>query len=177
MATWMQVQDNPTLYPQALLGEDGNKFPWHKNADKPYSSQVFCVSAFGTLRQLLNPQLIINGLLPPTVAAQEEWRIELEVEQRELLAEYGPGQPTSVDVVLEADNAVICLEAKFLRDAESGFGKCSQVRDNNCAGFFGPGSDVASSTGAWCRLEVWDGNRSPVFLLVTWESLLSRGGF
>ena len=28
-------------------------------------------------------------------------------------------------------------------------------------GYYGPGSDLKTRTGAWCRLEVWDGERSP----------------
>jgi hypothetical protein len=60
----------------------------------------------------------------------------------------------------------VCVEAKFLKDAEAGFGGCSQPgRDKNgdirCAGYFGPGSNLKTRTGAWCRLEAWDGQRSP----------------
>ena len=42
----------------------------------------------------------------------------------------------------------------------AGFKGCSQPKQQ-CAGFFGPGSDLKTKTNAWCRLEVWDGNRSP----------------
>jgi hypothetical protein len=52
MATWEQVRRNPTLYPEALLPGEGEGFRWHRHADQPHSSQVFCVSAFGTLRRL-----------------------------------------------------------------------------------------------------------------------------
>ena len=60
------------------------------------------------------------------------WHIELEAVRPELLSEYGRMQPSSVDVLLRTRRAVVCLEAKFLKDAEAGFGGCSQPgRDEN----------------------------------------------
>ena len=169
MATWERVQQNPTLYPQALQSSEGEQLHWHRHADKPHSSQVFCVSAFGTLRRLPVRDQVVGQLLGlPVVPTGDDpnWTIELEVVRPELLSEYGRVQPSSVDALLRTRQAVVCLEAKFLKDAEAGFGGCSQpTKDDNgdirCAGYYGPGSDLKTRTGAWCRLEAWDGERSP----------------
>ena len=169
MASWAQVQQNPTLYSQALLPGEGEQFRWHRHAHQPHSSQVFSVSAFGTLRSLPVRDHVVNTLLGQqvgTTATDSTWQIELEVVRPDFLSEYGPVQASSVDVLLRSQRVVVCLEAKFLKDAEAGFGGCSQPRvDENgevrCAGYFGPGSDRKTGTGAWCRLEVWDGERSP----------------
>lgn len=166
MATWAQVQQNPTLYPKALSSEEGAKIRWHPGANRCHSSQVFCVSAFGALRCLpvrdkVIPELL--GLPPATPGKTPEWIIELEVESPHLLSEFGPGQASSIDALLLTDAAVFCVEAKFLSDAAEGFGGCSQPKQpkQQCAGHFGPGSDLKTGTNAWCRLEVWDGDRSP----------------
>ena len=91
---------------------------------------------------------------------QPAWDVELEAERSELLSEYGPGQASSVDALIQSRAAVRCLESKFLCDALDGFGGCSQPK-KHCGGFYGPGSDLKTKTKAWCRLEVWDGERSP----------------
>lgn len=52
MATWEQVHPIPTLYPRALLLNEGEQLHWHADANQPRSWQVFCGSAFGTLRLL-----------------------------------------------------------------------------------------------------------------------------
>jgi hypothetical protein len=121
------------------------------------------VSAFGTLRHLPVRDRVIGQLLgqPESATAPElPWDIELEAERHDLLSEYGPGQASSVDALLQNRQAVRCLESKFLRDAGAGFGGCSQPKQQ-CAGYYGPGSDLKTRTKAWCRLEVWDGERSP----------------
>lgn len=164
MATWKQVQQNPTLYPLALLSGEGERLRWHDSADQPHSSQVFCVSTFGMIRQLPVRDAIIRQFLESTTGTSNfvdsKWTIELEAENPELMSEYGQTQPTSVDALLQSESAVFSVEAKFLTDALSGFGGCSQPK-KNCAGFYGPGSDLKTGTNAWCRLEVWEGNRSP----------------
>lgn len=163
MATWEQVQLNPTLYSQALLPNEGKQLHWHADANQPHSSQVFCVSAFGTLRQLPVRDQVIGRMLGtqelPT-SDDPAWSIELEAERPDLLSEHGRVQPSSIDALLQSRRAVHCLESKFLRDAVAGFGGCSQPKQQ-CAGFYGPGSDLKTKTNAWCRLEVWDGDRSP----------------
>ena len=163
MATWDQVRQNPTLYPQALLPNEGERFHWHADANQPHSSQVFCVSAFGTLRHLPSKNQVVQGLLglpEPQPAGTSAWSIELEAERPDLLAEHGRVQASSVDALLKSKTAIFCLESKFLVDAMAGFGGCSQPK-KQCAGFYGPGSDLKTKTNAWCRLEVWDGDRSP----------------
>lgn len=77
----------------------------------------------------------------------------------ELMSEFG-SQPTSIDALCVSSDEVICIESKFATDAKEGFGTCSQF-PKSCAGFRGPGSDLAQNTAAWCRLENWDGSRSP----------------
>ena len=163
ITSWEQVKANPTLYPLALMPNEGERFRWHPDANLPHSSQVFCVSAFGSIRKLQVKDQIIGGLLdvPGLDVQGSGWNIQLEVERPELLAEYGSGQASSIDVLLHSTTSVICIESKFLSDARAGFGKCSQAKENNCAGYFGPGSDLKTKTNAWCRLEVWDRNRSP----------------
>jgi hypothetical protein len=168
MATWEQVRNNPTLYPLALQSGEGEQLRWHRYADLPHSSQVFCVSAFGTLRHLPVRDRVVGQLLGQPVGTTDDpkWSIELEVVRPDLLSEHGRVQPSSVDVLLRTRRAVVCVEAKFLSDAETGFGGCSQAeRGENgqlkCAGYYGPGSDLKTRTGAWCRLEIWDGERSP----------------
>lgn len=75
MATWEQVRNNPTLYPQALLPGDGEQLHWHDDADRPHSSQVFCVSAFGTLRHLPVRDRVIGRLFGEP-DPQPAWEIE-----------------------------------------------------------------------------------------------------
>lgn len=163
MATWDLVRQNPTLYPQALLPNEGEQLHWHADANQPHSSQVFCVSAFGTLRHLPSKDQVVQrllGLPEPQPAGTPAWSIELEAERPDLLTEHGTVQASSVDALLKSKAGIFCLESKFLVDAMAGFGGCSQPKDK-CAGFYGPGSDLKTKTKAWCRLEVWDGDRSP----------------
>lgn len=162
-ASWEQVKTNPTLYSLSLMPNEGEHFHWHSDANLPHSSQVFCVSAFGSIRRLPVKDQIIGELLgvPEHEVQSSKWNIQLEVERPELLAEFGSGQASSIDVLLLSSTSVICIESKFLTDAKAGFGKCSQVKETNCAGYFGPGSDLKTKTNAWCRLEVWDRDRSP----------------
>jgi len=163
MATWEQVQNNPTLFDGAMQPGEGNTFRWHDEADAHHSSQVFCVSAFGTLRNLAVRDSIASRFLlgEQEAAGNDQWGITLEATDRSLLGESGHGEPTNVDALFQCDSKVICVEAKFLTDARAGFGSCSQPGAGKCAGFYGPGSDKAQSTKAWCRLENWDGRRSP----------------
>ena len=165
---WQRIRRNPTLHRRVLVADAlGPDFPWHDQAHLPQSSQAFCVSAFGGLRQLDSRNQVISRFLStrfPEVAVKgrpRRWTIELEVSCRDLLGEHGPSQPTSIDALCESSREVICVESKFLRDARDGFGGCSQASSGACKGFFGPGSDAKTNTPAWCRLETWDGGRSP----------------
>jgi hypothetical protein len=164
-----EIKNN--LFELALQPEELNEsFSWHSDADNLKSSQVFCISAFGSLR---NEQLadvrdniltdFICGAFPRMLTNSQpyRWRIAIEVEQPKLLNELGIGQPTSIDVLFTSSNQIVALEAKFIVDAKEGFGRCSQYKKQNCVGFYGPSSDLKGKTQSWCRLESWDGKRSP----------------
>lgn len=163
-----RILDNPTLHPDALTDEERllGGIKWHRYADSPRSSQVFCISAFGTLRNTSTRDEVIDHFLSISSPVYQrnrevpEWEIRLEYENSKLLSEY-KGQSTSIDVFLVSSNAVFSVEAKFISDAKSGFGGCSQFNQRHCAGFFGPGSDQKTLSQTWCRLETWEGNRSP----------------
>lgn len=158
---------NPTLHPRALTErERAPDFKWHSHARSPRSSQVFCLSAFGTLRSVSAKDRILEALirhaLPgfPARSRPRQWSILPEAESPELLSEFGTQQATSIDALCLSSDEVVCIESKFATDAEHGFGGCSQF-PKACAGFRGPGSDIARQTDAWCRLENWEGRRSP----------------
>ena len=114
--------------------------------------------------------LVLNVFLRTVLANIESnvrsWDVDVERECPELLSETGDGlQPTSIDVFLESEDAVVCIESKFASDAASGVGPCPQVsgrhsRPGRCRGFHGRGSDLAG-TDAWCRLSIADGERPP----------------
>ena len=58
------ILNNPTLYPNALTSAERDpSFKWHGHADSPRSSQVFCISAFGTLRNLAAGNQVLDNLL------------------------------------------------------------------------------------------------------------------
>ena len=165
---WEQIRQNPTLHCRVLAADEfGPDFPWHDQAHLPQSSQAFCVSAFGTLRHLGSCNQVISKFMNTCFLdlvvkrGPRRWTIELEASRPELLGEHGPSQPTSIDALCESSQAVVCVESKFLTDARQGFGGCSQASSGACNGFFGPGSDAKTGTPAWCRLETWDGARSP----------------
>ena len=159
---------NPTLYSKALTpAELAKSFKWHNYAWSPKSSQVFCISAFGTLRNLAVGNQVLANLLyeafPETFTQgrSRKWMINLEAEDEGLLNERGTRQPTSIDALCTSSREVVCVESKFITDAADGFGRCSQAVRGDCAGYRGPGSDSKTKTSAWCRLESWDGGRSP----------------
>lgn len=165
---WKRIKRNPTLHDLALSDEEGLAFKWHDFAHSPRSSQVFCVSAFGTARQIESRDRVVAALLTkffPQIATKRrprEWSIYLEKEWPELLGEQGTRQPTSVDALCVSSREVICIESKFVTDAREGFGTCSQAKNGHCRGFYGPGSDKKPPySTAWCRLEIWEGKRAP----------------
>src|SRR5262249_54056603 len=55
----------------------------------------------------------------------------------------------------------VCIEAKFLYDAQEGFGTCGQLKRKFCAGFYGKGSDLRTNGEALCRLGEREGKRDP----------------
>ena len=162
-AKLQQILDNPTLHPNALTESerrDGG-IKWHKYAHLPNSSQILCISAFGTLRHIEGRNEVINRFVESVLPAYQsepqvpKWDIFLEHERPELLNERG-SQPTSIDALLVSAKAVVAVEAKFETDAKKGFGTCSTFHSKGCAGFYGPGSDLKTGSTAWCRLEAWD---------------------
>lgn len=148
---------------------DPQTFPWHSYAGLPNSSQVACINAFGHTADLDEGvsnkvfSQFFGSVFPETRTRNRprRWKVELEYEEPSLLNEFGTKQPTSIDALCTTSFDVIAVEAKFDRDAQEGFGCCSQPARKACAGHHGPGSDLKTQTTADCRLEVWDGNRSP----------------
>ena len=157
---WTQVQRNPTYRTGALTEVEGVKIRWHSPLSEQ-SSQVFCVSAFGSLRHLADGQEILQELLNryfPGVGLRGPWELVLEHSDRRVLDESGPVTPTSLDVFCRSESSVVCIESKFIVDAREGFGPCSQF-PKHCGGYYGAGSDLKTRTMANCRLEVADGTR------------------
>ncbi len=162
------VLNNPTLHPRALTDrERSNAFKWHGHAHSERSSQVFCISAFGTLRCFAARDRVLDELFSYAFSEfafrrkVRRWEIIPEFEEPAMLGETGRGQPTSVDALCVSSNDVICIESKFVADAREGFGSCGQFTKGACGGFYGPGSDLRTRTAAWCRLESWEGERAP----------------
>ncbi len=153
---WSPLKDDATLA----------ELRWHRYALAPNSSQVFCVNAFLGLAQLPVCHDVLNQVFaqafPATARPAGNWKVEVEKEDRSLLGEGGPQQPTSVDAFCSTSNSVVCIESKFDRDGRDGFGGCSQAasKPKKCLGFFGPGSDTRTRTTAPCRLQVAEGTRT-----------------
>ena len=157
---WLQVQTNPTYLGGALTESEGLNIRWHSPLSEQ-SSQVFCVSVFGSLRHVADGQAILQALLTrhfPKVGLTGPWELLLEHFDRRILGESGRVTPTSLDVFCRSESSAVCIESKFIVDAREGFGSCSQF-PKNCGGHYGPGSDLKTGTAAKCRLEVADGAR------------------
>ena len=157
-----RIRNSPALYP-GVAASLGPSFPWHVHAGSARSSQALCLSAWYPLKDLEARHEVIERLLTaslPSIAPQtgRRWQISVEETRPELLGEGGRGQPSSIDVLLQADDAVVCVESKYLSDASTGFGRCGQF-PNACRGFYGPGSDRRMGSDAACRLSVADGRR------------------
>lgn len=157
---WAQVQTNATYWPGALSDAEGRTIRWHSPSNVQ-SSQVFCLSAFGTLRHLSDGQELLQALLTrhfPQSSLTGPWKLLLEHTDRHVLDESGRVTPTSLDVFCRSQSGAVCIESKFIVDAREGFGSCSQF-PRQCRGLYGPGSDLKTGTLANCRLEVPDGAR------------------
>lgn len=121
---WRQVQRNPTYRTGALTDVEGLRIRWHSPSSEQ-SSQVFCASAFGSLRHLADGQEILQELLTryfPSVGLHGPWELALEHCDRSVLDESGPVTPTSVDVFCRSESNAVCIESKFIVDAREGFG-------------------------------------------------------
>jgi hypothetical protein len=161
-ARFSRIRRNPSLYP-GVAEALGPSFAWHTHAASPRSSQALCVSAWVPLAGMDIRHAVVEALVRAAVPAlsspdpaARRWRIRLEVSDPDVLGERG-GHAGSIDVLLEADDAVVAVESKFLRDAQDGFRGCGQF-PASCRGFYGRGSDRAGSD-APCRLAVRDGRR------------------
>jgi len=144
----------------ALSESEGQAIRWH-SPSSARSSQVFCISAFGSLRHLPDGQHILQALVTrhfADVGLAGPWQVALEYSDREVLDESGRVTPTSVDVFCRSASSAVCIESKFVTDALDGFGSCAQF-PGQCDGFYGPGSDRKTGTSANCRLETADGSR------------------
>ncbi len=157
---WELVKANPTYFADSLTDSEGRSIRWH-SPSSIRSSQVFCISAFGSVRQLPDGQDILRTLLTrhfQGIGLTGPWVLTPEYCDRQVLEETGQATPTSVDVFCRSTSSVVCIESKFMADAIEGFGSCSQV-PRNCRGHYGPASDIKTNTAANCRLEVPDGTR------------------
>jgi hypothetical protein len=160
---WTVAQRNPTYRPGALSEDEGSKIKWH-SPESPASSQVFCVSAFGALRALPDGNQILNRLFAetvPNISPAHCWDLKFEHVEEDVLGETGLGTPTNIDVFCVSPDAAVCIESKFLYDANEGFGGCGQFNNGDCAGFHGPKSDRKTGTQSYCRLEIQEGKRDP----------------
>jgi Restriction Endonuclease associating with ARP len=143
------------------------RFPhlkWHLFADSPSSSQALALSAFLPVLEFPDRDAILEEFVTrslPGIAprAGRSWEVMPEYERPELLGEAGGGEPTRVDILLVAQDAVVCVEAKYRADAGHGWGACTQPR-RLCEGYHGLGSDRKGSR-ASCRLGFPDGHRGP----------------
>jgi hypothetical protein len=59
---WELVKANPSYLAGALSESEGQAIRWH-SPSSARSSQVFCISAFGSLRHLPDDQDIVQALL------------------------------------------------------------------------------------------------------------------
>lgn len=162
---WACVQQkNRTYLPDALSDEEGLAIKWH-SPEAEASSQVFCISAFGRLRSLPDRAQVLNRLFAkaiPIIPPASQWNLTFEHVDRDVLGETGHGTATNIDVFCVSPHAVVCIESKFLYDANEGFGGCGQFNAGDCAGFHGLGSDRKTpKIKSQCRLEIQDGRRDP----------------
>jgi len=160
------ADDYPLLYRgvyDALMSERP-KFPWHRYATSTHSSQAFCLSAFVPLWSLPTADAVLDEFVHRALSAlpfrERHWTAKVEFECPATLGETGGAHPTSIDVLLEANDVVVCVESKFITDAAQGLGHCRQPQGGACRGFHGRGSD-ASDAEAWCHLDLRDGDRDP----------------
>ena len=105
---WELVKANPTYLPGALSEAEAQAIRWH-SPSSARSSQVFCISAFGSLRHLPDGQEILQALLTrhfPDVGLAGPWKLTLEHTDRQVLDESGRVTPTSVDVFCRSASSV-----------------------------------------------------------------------
>lgn len=160
-----QIRANPTLHESAfaLVQERFPDLKWHTHADDPRSSQCFALSAFVPPLAFIDRDDIFERFVTEVFSCipqrtDREWHVIPEFVRPELLGETGMGIATNVDALLVADDAVVCVESKYIVDAAEGFGRCGQFANGVCRGYYGKGSDT-KGTDASCRLSISDGRR------------------
>jgi hypothetical protein len=147
----------------------------------PYSSQVLCISLFGTLASRAPRQrdLILRAITDASGIVDAPFDgtgATIECEERShyaILGEVGGGTPTALDVHITWPTGVLAVESKF---CEPEFGPCYQPRATskgnpidadgnplaNCSGAYAEGSDRKATTAPLrvpCRLTVPDRGR------------------
>jgi hypothetical protein len=148
---------------------DWSRFRWHTHAgaitaDRPHSSQAFCISTWGTAaseRRAAVRHAIAAQLADPSLErALGAWRgadgFELEhVVDRDVLGEGGRGMPTNLDALWRLPGLLVAVESKL----SERFGGCRQASARHCTGRFGQGSDRKTGSDARCRLELVEQRR------------------
>lgn len=163
------VKIRANIFPSAhpAVG-DWATFPWHRPdkgdesaADRPHSSQSFCISVWGTAasKEGAVVRRVIAELLSDQAlgaAWTESADLRLEYSRSELLGELGAGNPTQIDALLDLPGMTVAVESKLTEH----LGSCSQV-PTQCTGRYEAGSDLKTHSTAPCRLTIADGRRTP----------------
>jgi hypothetical protein len=106
--------------------KDWDRFPWHRpekgaqpDADRPHSSQAFCISLWGTVSRpegaevrTVISQLVDDGCIERHLG-QRCPELTLEFADRDLLGEHGAGTPTTVDARLHYRGFDLIIESKL----------------------------------------------------------------
>lgn len=132
-----------------------------------------CLSVWGTLATRRKRAVVLKDIFAAaglSLTGTSAPEIVCEDQDPARLNEYPvTATPTSIDVSVRWQGAVLAIESKL---TERGFGACGQTAarrdaksgttlDPPCNGRHWPGSDVKIKTAAPCRLRIWDGSRSP----------------
>jgi hypothetical protein len=133
------------------------------DADRPHSSQAFCISVWGTFAaergrrvRAVIAELVKDEGVVRAVDKSDAVSLRLEDVNRRRLNEFGAGNPTQLDAIVGLADLTVVVESKLTE----GLGRCSQP-PKNCSGDFKPGSDIKTKSNAPCRLAVQDGRRTP----------------
>ena len=135
-------------------------------AEAPHHRRCSASQPSARLRSLPDGVQVLNQLFAatlPNIPPATHWDLTFEYVDRDVLGETGQGTATNIDVYCVSPQAVVCIESKFLYDANDGFGGCGQFNAKGTApGSMAYGSDrKTANCQAMCRLEVQDGKRDP----------------
>ncbi len=98
------------------------KFPWHRYADRPNSSQALALSVFGTIATHTRQDDII-GAIAATIGLPSAGPWTLHPEWKDPDALLNEPTPTQIDAYARSPYAALVIEAKFTE----ALGSCSQV--------------------------------------------------